>query len=83
MMGRLFVDGRRSRQGELRLPIPLPVTKTRPVEPDSRIRKIARKGNLPSFHFHQHDRFALFNSGFSIDASVRITLLDRDVPSYF
>jgi hypothetical protein len=23
------------------------------------------------------------NSGFSIDASVRITLLDRDVPSYF
>ena len=23
------------------------------------------------------------NSGFSIDASVRITLIDRDVPSYF
>jgi hypothetical protein len=23
------------------------------------------------------------NSGFSVDASVRITLLDRDVPSYF
>jgi len=23
------------------------------------------------------------NSGFSIDATVRITLLDRDVPSYF
>ena len=23
------------------------------------------------------------NSGFSIDASVRITLLDREVPSYF
>ncbi|MFM8804105.1 MAG: hypothetical protein ACKOK8_09375 [Planctomycetia bacterium] len=23
------------------------------------------------------------NSGFSVDASVRITLIDRDVPSYF
>jgi len=29
------------------------------------------------------DMLAWENSGFSIDASVRITLLDRDVPSYF
>ncbi len=29
----------------------------------------------------EHD--AIVNSGFSIDASVRITLIDRDVPSYF
>jgi hypothetical protein len=29
------------------------------------------------------DILAWENSGFSIDASVRITLLDRDVPSYF
>jgi hypothetical protein len=29
------------------------------------------------------DMLAWQNSGFSIDASVRITLLDRDVPSYF
>jgi hypothetical protein len=29
------------------------------------------------------DMLAWDNSGFSIDASVRITLLDRDVPSYF
>jgi hypothetical protein len=29
------------------------------------------------------DTLAWENSGFSIDASVRITLLDRDVPSYF
>jgi hypothetical protein len=29
------------------------------------------------------DMLAWENSGFSVDASVRITLLDRDVPSYF
>ena len=29
------------------------------------------------------DMLAWLNSGFSIDASVRITLIDRDVPSYF
>jgi hypothetical protein len=29
------------------------------------------------------DMLAWENSGFSIDASVRITLIDRDVPSYF
>ena len=29
------------------------------------------------------DILASENSGFSVDASVRITLLDRDVPSYF
>ena len=29
------------------------------------------------------DMLAWDNSGFSIDASVRITLIDRDVPSYF
>ena len=29
------------------------------------------------------DMLALENSGFSVDASVRITLIDRDVPSYF
>jgi len=29
------------------------------------------------------DMLAWENSGFSIDATVRITLLDRDVPSYF
>jgi hypothetical protein len=29
------------------------------------------------------DMLAWVNSGFSVDASVRITLLDRDVPSYF
>ncbi|NCA11965.1 hypothetical protein EBR56_09200, partial [bacterium] len=29
------------------------------------------------------DMLAWEHSGFSIDASVRITLLDRDVPSYF
>ncbi|NBX30276.1 hypothetical protein EBR04_07540, partial [bacterium] len=29
------------------------------------------------------DMFAWENSGFSVDASVRITLIDRDVPSYF
>jgi hypothetical protein len=29
------------------------------------------------------DMIAWENSGFSVDASVRITLLDRDVPSYF
>ena len=29
------------------------------------------------------DMLARENSGFSVDASVRITLLDRDVPSYF
>jgi hypothetical protein len=29
------------------------------------------------------DMFAWGNSGFSIDASVRIALIDRDVPSYF
>jgi hypothetical protein len=30
------------------------------VEPDSRTRKVARKGNRPPFHFHQHNQFALF-----------------------
>ena len=29
------------------------------------------------------DMLAWENSGFSVDASVRITLIDRDVPSYF
>jgi hypothetical protein len=29
------------------------------------------------------DMLAWENSGFSIDASVRISLIDRDVPSYF
>ena len=29
------------------------------------------------------DMLARENSGFSVDASVRITLIDRDVPSYF
>jgi hypothetical protein len=29
------------------------------------------------------DMLARVNSGFSVDASVRITLIDRDVPSYF
>jgi hypothetical protein len=29
------------------------------------------------------DMLAWENSGFSVDASVRITLLDRDVPGYF
>ena len=29
------------------------------------------------------DMLAWVNRGFSVDASVRITLLDRDVPSYF
>jgi len=29
------------------------------------------------------DMLAGENSGFSVDASVRITLIDRDVPSYF
>ena len=29
------------------------------------------------------DMLARENSGFSIDASVRITLIDHDVPSYF
>ncbi|MBM4021391.1 MAG: hypothetical protein FJ284_03965, partial [Planctomycetes bacterium] len=29
------------------------------------------------------DMLAWQNSGFSVDASVRITLIDRDVPSYF
>ena len=29
------------------------------------------------------DMLAWVNSGFSVDASVRITLIDRDVPSYF
>jgi len=29
------------------------------------------------------DNVAWENSGFSVDASIRITLLDRDVPSYF
>ena len=29
------------------------------------------------------DMLAWENSGFSVDASVRITLVDRDVPSYF
>ncbi|MFM1903129.1 MAG: hypothetical protein RLZZ440_1029 [Planctomycetota bacterium] len=60
MVGRLFVDCRRSKQGEIRLPIPLPVTKTRPVEPDSRTRKAARKSNRSPSHSHQHDQVALF-----------------------
>jgi len=29
------------------------------------------------------DMLAWENSGFSVDASVRITVVDRDVPSYF
>ncbi len=29
------------------------------------------------------DMVARENSGFSVDASVRITLINRDVPSYF
>jgi hypothetical protein len=29
------------------------------------------------------DMLAWENSGFSIDASVRVSLIDRDVPSYF
>ena len=29
------------------------------------------------------DMIARENSGFSVEASVRITLIDRDVPSYF
>jgi len=39
---------------------------------------------VPAVNAHAAaDMLAWENSGFSIDASVRITLLDRDVPSYF
>ncbi|NCX98580.1 MAG: hypothetical protein EBX35_08400, partial [Planctomycetia bacterium] len=50
-----------------------------------------RFGSALNHHAHLHvcatdgvfDMLAWENSGFSVDASVRITLLDRDVPSYF
>jgi len=45
------------------------------------IRWFRRKGLLDAAA--AADMLAWENSGFSIDASVRITLLDRDVPSYF
>jgi len=38
---------------------------------------------MPQIRLLAADMLAWENSGFSVDASVRITLIDRDVPSYF
>jgi len=50
---------------------------------DASMRLGARFGARHALNSAAADMLAWENSGFSIDASVRITLLDRDVPSYF
>jgi hypothetical protein len=42
-----------------------------------------RRQDMPPIGLLAADMLAWENSGFSVDASVRITLIDRDVPSYF